>query len=241
MSRVTNSYIKVDKLVDAMVQNGQNLAPVHMHRALRSFSLDVIIAYCFAQDLQTLSAPKFAHPWTIGQEQFFPKILELVNFSWYFRYRRRWSAVKRAIVELLTERSFKATVSLFKTNLRLSSVSPRIDELLADPTKLENEKHDTIFHHLLAPQKGTQLAVPSRSSLIDEASALIGAGGDTVASTTAFGMYYLLSNQPILKRLVEELDGVWSTHAIVGLQQLEKLPYLVRWSLRATNALRREC
>lgn len=209
-----------------ILECGRDGSAVHMHRALRSFSLDVIIAYCFAGESRTLDAPAFEHHTVLTQEALFPQVLVIANFPWILDVLTvlNWATEKLKSYFGVTGGDVNASVTGLAASVK------QIEELLADPGKLERQQHDTVFHHLLTPHpdKGRYGAVPSRQSLIDEAAALVGAGGDTAASAVAFGIYHILKDNNIKTRLVAELDAMWSEYGTVGLQQLEKLSYLVR-------------
>ncbi|KAG6918531.1 hypothetical protein DXG01_013621 [Tephrocybe rancida] len=108
----------------------------------------------------------------------------------------------------------------------IGDLAAQIDELLEDPSKLEHAEHEIIYHHLLTSQKGH--GIPSRQSLIDEASVMIAAGSDTVGNTCSLGTFHVLTNVEVLSRLVEELRDVWpDKDATIEFERLEKLPYLV--------------
>ncbi len=103
----------------------------------------------------------------------------------------------------------------------------QIDGLLANPTTLDDVPHETIYHHLLSKENGR--SPPSRQSLLDEASVLLAAGSETVANTCVNGIFQVLSNPEIRARLVKEIEEVWPDKDVkIGIQTLEKLPYLVR-------------
>lgn len=107
-----------------------------------------------------------------------------------------------------------------------SKIADQIDGLLADPSSLDLVEHETIYHHLLAT--GNDRQPPSRQSLIDEGSVLVAAGSDTVANACAIGMFYVLRNPHIRSKLVKEIKEAWPDKEMsVGVQTLEKLPYLV--------------
>ncbi|VDC03531.1 unnamed protein product [Peniophora sp. CBMAI 1063] len=228
---------KVEVLLDRILENGRDGAAVHVHRALRSFSLDVVIAYCFADEACTIDASGFEHPLVLAQEALFPRVLIFANFPWIFDIL---TFSTRAMEWM--RRTFGATDGDSTVVAGFSKAVQQIDRLLAEPGRLELEQRETVFHHLLTPrpEKGIYGAVPSRQSLIDEAAALIGAGGDTVANTVAFGAFHILEDSSVRTKLVSELDRLWSESGSVGLQQLEKLPYLtavIKESLRVSHGV----
>lgn len=105
-------------------------------------------------------------------------------------------------------------------------IEKQVDGLLADPSSLEHVEHETIYHHLLNTENGRE--PPTRKSLLDEGGVLIAAGSDSVGNACSVGIFHVLSNPLIYKRLVKELKEAWpEKDAPMGVQVLEKLPYLV--------------
>ena len=93
----------------------------------------------------------------------------------------------------------------------------------------EKAGHRTIFHelinspHLPTEEKGT-------IRIIQEAGAMVGAGGESTSQVITAFVYCLLANPQVLSRLREELRTVIPTadSPAPSLRQLEALPYLVR-------------
>jgi len=105
----------------------------------------------------------------------------------------------------------------------------QIDELLRNPSLLENVEHETIYHHLLAPQDENQRLPPlSRAWLLDEGLYMRFAGSDTVGNVCTVGTYYILNDPRVQMMLVKELEEAWPDRdTAVGYEVLEKLPFLV--------------
>lgn len=189
-----------------------------MHRAYRSATLDLILSYCFAREYGVIAAPDFTHFLVLGFEQSFTLSHILKNFPWSFHIF--------ILVGALMARISK-TASVATT---FAEMSATIDQLIARPELLDNEEHDTIYHHLLVPQpdKG-QPTVPSKMSLLSEAINLTAAGSDTVGNAVTVGTFHILSNPPVRDALLAELQQAWPDKDIpIGYEVLEKLPYLVR-------------
>ena len=92
----------------------------------------------------------------------------------------------------------------------------------------EKAGHRTIFHelinspHLPEEEKGT-------TRIIQEAGAMVGAGGESTSQVITAFVYSLLANPQVLSRLREELRSVIpnADSPAPTLRQLEALPYLV--------------
>ena len=191
-----------------------------MHRAYRSATLDIILCYCFAEDYQIVHVPGFTHKLILGLEKMFPTILIRKNFPWLWYVLVFVGEVKKALFD-----SKEGTVGNFE-----QAASRQIDELLADPQKLAQAEHETIYHHLLTPhpEKGAYGKAPSKKSLLEEAKNLLSAGSDTVGNTSTMGTCFILSHPKVYSRLVEELKEAWPDKEIeMRYTELEKLSYLV--------------
>lgn len=115
---------------------------------------------------------------------------------------------------------------VFEEPLRVRHlVTAQIDTFLGDPDLLVRER-ETVYHHLMKPLSRHQ--VPSRISLIEEAVALLQAGSETVGATCAAGVFFVLNDPAVRKKLVDELFDAWpDKDSPVGYEQLSCLPYLV--------------
>jgi cytochrome P450 len=105
----------------------------------------------------------------------------------------------------------------------------QIDDILVNPASLEDADHEIIYHHLLKPQpgKGCNPMFP-RNTLLDEAITLRFAGSDTVGNTCTVGTFYVLRDQHVYTKLINELDVFWPDRdSTMSYETLEKLPYLV--------------
>ncbi|KIK60736.1 hypothetical protein GYMLUDRAFT_244294 [Collybiopsis luxurians FD-317 M1] len=207
---------KVDQLVALLEEYHQSLeSSVKLSIAYRSLTTDVITEYCFANSTNTLSDPSFAHPIALETRN-------LVKRFWiqaYFPF----------VVQLVATIPQSFILWLFPKFSTLMDVKGKfeqqIDNLISYPEDLATTEHETIYHHLLEP-KDPELR-PSRTSLVNEALILVGAGSDTVGHTCTVGTYFALQDHSIKNRLVEELREAWPNKGRpLSFAVLEKLPYL---------------
>lgn len=184
-----------------------------LHLALHSTTVEIITGYCHANPVKTLDAPDFKHPVLdaiMGTNglffwiQHFPFLAPFIfHLPDWFKNRAMWAAA-----------------NLFKR------IASQVDGLLADPSSLEHVEHETIYHHLLSTENGR--SPPTRKSLLDEGSVLIAAGSDSVGNACSLGIFHVLRNPHIRKRLTKEIKEAWPEKDVaLGVQALEKLPYLV--------------
>lgn len=112
-------------------------------------------------------------------------------------------------------------------------LADQVDGILENPGSLDHVEHETVFHAYFGERKvntGRKIVFPpvTKAWLLDEGSSLRFAGSNTVGNTCALGAKWLLSNTSVLERLVKELEDAWpDKEAHVGVEVLEKLPYLV--------------
>lgn len=183
--------------------------------AFRSATLDIIMSYCFAQSFDTLDEPDFQHPLALA-------ILSGITAIWTLKYFPFLNFIGNHAPNWLTV--WLAPVSKGYFDL-FNQLSQYLDGILANPESLEAADHETIYHHLLSSNKHK---VPSKKSLLDESITLLGAGSETVAGTVTMGVFHVLNNPSIFRKLIQELEGSWPDLSVpVAYQQLEKLPYLV--------------
>lgn len=135
--------------------------PVDLYHAFRSVALDIISGYCFAQSFSTLKYPSFQHPILFSITEF-PQLV-WISHAFPFLMPTLFSLPESILLRLTP-----TIKGLF--NLR-HSLQAQIEKLLEDPSQLEKDEHETIYHHLMTPQpqKG-QPTIPNKRSLLDEVS-----------------------------------------------------------------------
>ncbi|RPD56953.1 cytochrome P450 [Lentinus tigrinus ALCF2SS1-7] len=205
---------KVDGLVQQFRQYGEAGKPANIRRGYRSFTTEVVFAYCFGSDEDYMSAPDFAHKAVRSSEAAFDYFLVFVHFPWMY-------VLVRWMVRLAAWRQPQSSA-------HLERLRAKIDGFADDPQLLWQEPQETMFHHLVAPQPETgREGIRSKSILWAEANNMVGAGSETTASILTVATFYVLNDASIRKRLVTELVEAWpDVDMQVGLETLEKLPYL---------------
>ncbi|KAF9459675.1 cytochrome P450 [Collybia nuda] len=215
---------KVDKLVSRILSY-QGVKPCNMSMAFRSAALDIITSYCFAQSFDTLDEPDFRHPLPIA-------ISSAITVIWTLKYFPFLKFISDHAPNWLAVWLLPVTKGYFDI---FDQLSHYLDGILANPETLEAAGHETIYHHLLSPNKLHQ-KIPSKKSLLDESLTLLGAGSETVGSTVTMGVFHVLNNPIVYRKLVQELETSWPDSTVpMTYQALEKLPYLtsvIKESLR---------
>lgn len=185
-----------------------------LHLGLHSTTVEIITSYCHANTVRCLDDSEFKHP----------ALMAIMDTNGLFFWIQHFPFLAPFIFNLP---DFLKTPAMLAAAKLSRQIAKQVDGLLADPSSLEQVEHETIYHHLLDTEKGRE--PPTRKSLLDEGGVLIAAGSDSVGNACSVGIFHILSNPSIRERLVKELREAWpEKDAPMGVQALEKLPYLVR-------------
>lgn len=194
--------------------------------ALRCYTLDTIMAYCFAQDVKATQAAEFKAPIVVAMDASLPGFVMFRHFD----------LLRRAVFGMpgwLTRLTSPALAGLVDLQELLGA---QVTQVVKDPQSLESAPHPIIYHRLLDPAMNKAAGVPSSVSLYEEAQALLFGGAESAGNTIMLGLFHILQNPGIYQRLKSELRGAWNDiQSPPALEELEKLPYLsavIRESLR---------
>lgn len=205
---------KMDRLCNALAANDAAGNSSSVLYGLRCFTIDTITAYCFAKDIGVTEEPGFNAPIVIAMESallFFPLLREfnLIKTMVY--------ALPRWLTKIVTLK-LRGLVDLQEL------LGAQVSEVVERPGTLDAVPHPIIYNRLLDPALDKAARVPGSQSLYDEAQALLFGGG---ANTLVVGLYNVVENDAIYKRLKEEILSAWPEPKISpSLEKLEQLPYL---------------
>ena len=187
--------------------------------AFRATSLEIITSYCFAKSSNALDSEDFQNEVLIAMDNTLPMIWVLKHFP-LIKTLLLW--VPESIVSVLRP-STKGVLDQRK------QMGAQIDEIIKDPTSLQNVDHKTIYHHFLTPQPDKPHLPPiTRQWLLDEGIYMLFFGSDTVGNTCTVAAYHILSNKHVYDTLTAALRLAWPDKDVpVRYETLEKLPYLV--------------
>lgn len=217
----------VDRTVDRLAQECTNptttdgSSSTDFLLAMKCLAVNVITTFCFAKDIGAIDTPGFRAPIILAMEASLFNFLVFMNFP----------LANKLIFSLpmwLSRIVAPELLGLFDLQLLLQG---QIDELKANPLRLESVPHKTIYHPLLAT--GT------RKSLYEEGQAMLFGGTDTVSNTAMLLVFYVLQTPGVEERLLGELREVWPDRdaEAPSWDALEKLPYLtavIKEALRLT-------
>ena len=199
------------------VKSGQ---PLNLRNAYKCFAADVVAEYCFAESGHLLEQENFSQiHWQQHQQGLKAGLRARYLPSWYMPAVRGAPGWIRATVDPAAKH--------FEIWHRDVDGSVRRIEEQKNQDFVEKAGHRTIFHELvnsphLPPAEKETIRV------IQEAGAMVGAGGESTSQVLTALTFCLLANPEKLKILREELRTVMpnATSPSPSLKQLEKLPYL---------------
>jgi len=194
-----------------------------MFLAFRSAALDIITFYMFGHCLDTLNHPTFSDPllmdiqvalpllWVIKAFPWAPRVLSIIPGWLGNSLHRQFNAFLhiRAYAEAGLRR-------ISKESVRHPTIHPEKPDFTILPRLMETSRQDPSFSQCL----------------VDESLSLLQAGSDTVGNTCTVGTFFILNDEAVRSRLVEELRSAWQDKdSTISLTVLQNLPYLVRPSI----------
>ncbi|RMY75126.1 hypothetical protein D0863_02806 [Hortaea werneckii] len=217
-----------DRSCDALAKENVTGKSSDMLFALRCFTLDTILSYCFAKDVYAMETKDFQAPIVVAMDT------SLASFI-VFRHFETLRKVVFSLPGWLTRLTSPALAGLVDLQELLGA---QVKEVVAHPESLKLASHPIIYHRLQDPELNKAAGgLPSPDSLYEEAQALLFGGADSAGNTTMIGLYYVLSDTIIKDRLKAEICSVWPDirSSPPRLEELERLTYLsavVKESLR---------
>ncbi len=208
---------KVDKLESRFSQACTEGSVVNLTYAMGGLTMDVIAAYCFGEDMNSLDKPEYAKDW-----------VDALHDGIQIRpMGRHFPMLINAMIRMppwLLSYLDPKTAPLFKFTKDLEDKIGRM--LSGEEEKNEQSEHRTVFYEMkysdLPPSEKTAYRLAS------EASTFLGAGTETTARTLAVASYYLIRNPEMMGKLKSELKEVMpNSNTVLSLPAIETLPYLV--------------
>ncbi|KAF8263845.1 cytochrome P450 [Lactarius quietus] len=201
---------RVNVLCDALAHQYAPGKSSDLVMGFHCFSIDVIMAFCFAKNLDATKAPDFKSDIIFASQAVLP-ILTVGKYSG------------------ILLKTMRHTPLWFGKRYGSPVYTNQIDEILRNPVILEDAPHKIIYHSLLDAHANKGRALPSRLSLGQEAGALVNAGSDTTSISATTITYHVLHNPEVHQRLVKELLTAWPVlEEVPRYEVLEKLPFLAK-------------
>ncbi|KAF8806912.1 cytochrome P450 [Phlegmacium glaucopus] len=223
---------KIDLLISRLLEYQHAKKPANLDMAFRATSLEVITSYCFAKSSNALDSKDFQNEVLIAMDHTLPMI-------WVFKHFPLVKTLLLGVPESFASVLRPSTKGILDQRKQMGA---QIDEILKDPTSLQNVDHETIYHHFLTPQPDNPRLPPiTREWLLDEGLYMRFAGSDTVGNTCTVAAYHILSNKHVYDTLTAALKLAWPDKDVPACYEtLEKVSYLtavVKESLRMAHGV----
>lgn len=207
----------VQQMIDRLHEAHRSGAVLILGHVFAALTVDIVSAYAFGEENSTklMQDPEFGRWWSDLTSS-----VRLNNFGRHFRLAIRLLMTIPASIMARTD-PMLARFMDWQTSLE-KQVHRAMDESAEDKS---NAGMRTVFHELI----NSDLPPQDRSvpRLRDEASMVIGAGGETTAQALTRTFYHLLVNPQFLRRLREELKSAMpDPKEMPSLAMLQNLPYL---------------
>jgi cytochrome P450 len=131
----------MDRLCMSLAAENEKGKSSDMLFALRCFTLDTIVTYCFAQDVHATEAEDFRAPVVVAMDASLPSFVVFKHFS---GLRKLVLSFPRWLT-MLTAPALAGLVDLQEL------LGAQITRLVRDPTLLDKTSHPTIYTRLLDP------------------------------------------------------------------------------------------
>uniref|UniRef100_A0A0W0G8S8 Benzoate 4-monooxygenase cytochrome p450 n=1 Tax=Moniliophthora roreri TaxID=221103 RepID=A0A0W0G8S8_MONRR len=222
---------QIDKLIGQLLKNHKS-TPANMNHAFRSLSLDIITLYTFRTSLDSTSFPSFCHPAILAVEGTFANL-------WVFKHIPTLKRVAQSLPKWLAVLVAPSSKPILEMQ---EDIEKLVETALQDANKYEPDSNLdlNVFYTMVnkAQVQGDlkQSSRVTKEYLISEGVDLRAAGSETVSNTCTIGARYLVRDDRVRGKLVEELETAWPDKGnSMPLERLEKLPYLtavIKESLR---------
>lgn len=190
---------------------------VNLNSAYAAMTMDIICSYCFGESMKSLGRPEYGKEW-----------LDMLHSGIQMRpLGRQFPWLVNTLFDIPPHLAARFSTDIARINTWTHKTLPKIERILAGEDKRDVGR--TIFHEIRDGTLSREEKLPLR--LMGEAHVLLGAGTETTARTLAVTTFYLMKDCDIGDRLRKELKTVMpDRNSMVGLPQLEALPYLVSLS-----------
>ncbi|EGY14474.1 trichodiene oxygenase [Verticillium dahliae VdLs.17] len=196
---------------------GKNIT-VNIRHMLASIATDMIWEIVFCQPSHFIDAPDFGHPFPMSFEGALGTTHWNSHFPWLMK-----------MLGLLPESLIVWAWPTMRSNIEWrAAIKAQVDKIIDPRNKdaFDNSPDRTLVHQLTDPKIPADVRQTER--VILENINIVGASMGAVVWTMTTGMYHILAEPTILKRLQQELKDAIpdDSHDLPDLRELEKLEYL---------------
>ncbi|KAK9772686.1 putative Cytochrome P450 [Seiridium cardinale] len=217
---------KVEHMLRKMSDIAKEGKTVNFHFIFRAVTIDIVTDFCYAEPYNQLDAPDFKGRHVVALETNAMMLPIFKNIRWLGGLL---AALPLWVMEMI-EPEGAGNAEMLK------AARAHIRRLMLDPSKLNAAKHTTVFQKLL--EMFPKADEHTLTYLTQEANTLVTAGSETTASVLEVGLFRILQNDAIHRKLFDELkQAIPNKDEPPKLSMLKQLPYLtacVKESLRVT-------
>ncbi|ETN37785.1 uncharacterized protein HMPREF1541_07408 [Cyphellophora europaea CBS 101466] len=212
----------VTNMVTRMQRALQDDEVLVMYRLGTAFAMDVITEYAFGKEGATnmMLKPEMGAEWSDMTKE----TIQVNPFARQFKWLTATLATLPSAWVLRLNPKLAGYVHWKEKLLE------QVRRIVAEHSEANDDSkgsgyEDNIFHHLLDSDLST--ADKGEMRLTDEASMIVGAGGETTAQVIGRAFYHILDNPEVLVKLRAELIGaIPDAKVMPSLRTLQNLPYL---------------
>lgn len=181
--------------------------------AFSALTADIITSQCFGEHFDYLDEPNFKNPVV---EAF----LGVSNVFHFARAAPSLVSLLRRLPLSIIQMLAPSVAQLLELQIHLKKV---LENSLGESKKEQSSIMTSIMNNPSIPPAERDL-----DRMVDEGTLIIFGGTETLSRALSVGMFYLLRDEAILKKLREELSSLpFRPDNDYSFSQLEQLPYLV--------------
>ncbi|KAL2063951.1 hypothetical protein VTL71DRAFT_4445 [Oculimacula yallundae] len=188
-----------DHLVEVLTKNNSAGKSADLLLAFRCFTIDTIMAFCFAKSVNAMEEPDFKAPIVEAMDASLPT----------FHLFKHFPLFRKLIFSLPPWLAIKASPETAGLTHLQDILGKQVQDVTTNPSSLQDASHPTIYHRLLDLQYQKEGQIPDATSLYEEAQTMVFAGGITVGDTLMTGHFHILSQPELYQKLRSEVLSVW--------------------------------
>ncbi|KAF2262689.1 cytochrome P450 [Lojkania enalia] len=169
----------LDTLQDAASANEGRGSIINFYLGFRCLTADLIMDYCFQQDLNALAEPGF-------RSQAVEKFIQGFDMAIVATYFLNFFAILNRVIFALPEGMARERVEYLIKNLGMSKIP-------------------TMFDLMLNPDEKRGQVSPPKSDMVADGCLMIAAGTDTSSGVLGLVLWHVTQNPQIERKLVDEL------------------------------------
>jgi cytochrome P450 len=208
----------VAKMLDRLHAAHESGSVINLYHLFAAFAVDIVSEYALGKELSMnfMSNPDFGLAWA----NIISNAVQMNNFGRHFK---GLMALMMSMPESVMKRMNPAVGQYIDWN---NMIMARVQQVRDEPdSEKSREEPTTVIRELFSSDLPDEDKTLQRLS--DEASMVLGAGGETTAQSLVRLFYHLLGSPDVVKRLRDELlTAMPKPGEMPSLATLQNLPYL---------------